>query len=112
MTRVKTEKATWRLSVYNGSEVLYNTGYGSDPTGGIAAVQNLTGLELSGEGVLVGIIDTGINYLDPIFRNLDGSTRIRRIWDQEEQSGTAPREIGYGSEYTREQINLAIQSEN
>lgn len=33
---------------------------------GIAAVQNLTGLELSGEGVLVGIIDTGINYLDPI----------------------------------------------
>ena len=50
---------------------------------GIAAVQNLTGLELSGEGVLVGIIDTGINYLDPIFRNLDGSTRIRRIWDQE-----------------------------
>ena len=62
---------------------------------GIAAVQNLTGLELSGEGVLVGIIDTGINYLDPIFRNLDGSTRIRRIWDQEEQSGTAPREIGY-----------------
>ena len=79
---------------------------------GIAAVQNLTGLELSGEGVLVGIIDTGINYLDPIFRNLDGSTRIRRIWDQEEQSGTAPWEIGYGSEYTREQINLAIQSEN
>ena len=79
---------------------------------GIAAVQNLPGLELSGEGVLVGIIDTGINYLDPIFRNLDGSTRIRRIWDQEEQSGTAPREIGYGSEYTREQINLAIQSEN
>ena len=79
---------------------------------GIAAVQNIPGLELSGEGVLVGIIDTGINYLDPIFRNLDGSTRIRRIWDQEEQSGTAPREIGYGSEYTREQINLAIQSEN
>ena len=39
---------------------------------GIAAVQNIPGLELSGEGVLVGIIDTGINYLDPIFRNLDG----------------------------------------
>lgn len=79
---------------------------------GIAAVQNLPGLELSGEGVLVGIIDTGINYLDPIFRNLDGSTRIWRIWDQEEQSGTAPRGIGYGSEYTKEQINQAILSEN
>ena len=75
---------------------------------GIAAVQNIPGLELSGEGVLVGIIDTGINYLDPIFRNLDGSTRIQRIWDQEEQSGTAPRGIGYGSEYTKEQINQAI----
>lgn len=79
---------------------------------GIAAVQNIPGLELSGEGILVGIIDTGINYLDPIFRNLDGSTRIQRIWDQEEQSGTAPREIGYGSEYTKEQINQAILSEN
>lgn len=79
---------------------------------GIAAVQNIPGLELSGEGVLVGIIDTGINYLDPIFRNLDGSTRIQRIWDQEEQSGTAPRGIGYGSEYTKEQINQAILSEN
>ena len=79
---------------------------------GIAAVQNIPGLELSGEGVLVVIIDTGINYLDPIFRNLDGSTRIQRIWDQEEQSGTAPREIGYGSEYTKEQINQAILSEN
>ena len=67
---------------------------------------------MSGEGVLVGIIDTGINYLDPIFRNLDGSTRIQRIWDQEEQSGTAPRGIGYGSEYTKEQINQAILSEN
>ena len=32
---------------------------------GIAAVQNLTGLELSGEGVLVGIIDTGINIWIP-----------------------------------------------
>ena len=79
---------------------------------GIAAVQNLPGLELSGEGVLIGIIDTGINYLDPIFRNLDNSTRIRRIWDQEEQSGTAPQGIGYGSEYTKEQIDQAIQSDN
>ena len=78
---------------------------------GIAAVQNIPGLELSGEGVLVGIIDTGINYLDPIFRNLDGSTRIQRILDQEEQSGTAPREIGYGSEYTKEQINHLIRTD-
>lgn len=79
---------------------------------GIAAVQNLPGLELSGEGVLVGIIDTGINYLDPVFRNLDGSTRIRRIWDQGEQRGMAPQATGYGSEYTKEQIDQAILSDN
>ena len=79
---------------------------------GIAAVQNLPGLELSGEGVLVGIIDTGINYLDPVFRNLDGLTRIRRIWDQGEESGMPPEGIGYGSEYTKEQIDQAILSED
>lgn len=79
---------------------------------GIAAVQNLPGLELSGEGVLIGMIDTGINYREQIFRNLDGSTRIQRIWDQGEESGTSPAGIPYGSEYTKEEIDRALASEN
>ena len=79
---------------------------------GISQMQNLPGLELSGEGVMIGFLDTGINYIDPVFRNLDGSTRILSIWDQTIQSGTPPEGLLYGSEYTREQIDAALASEN
>ena len=37
---------------------------------------------LSGEGVLVGIVDSGIDYENPDFRNGDGTTRIEALWDQ------------------------------
>lgn len=39
-------------------------------------------LGLTGEGVLVGIIDSGIDYFHPDFRNEDGTTRIYKLWDQ------------------------------
>ena len=37
---------------------------------------------LSGRGVLVGIVDSGIDYENPDFRNDDGTTRIAAMWDQ------------------------------
>lgn len=40
------------------------------------------GLGLSGDGVLVAVLDSGIDYLHPDFRNADGSTRILYLWDQ------------------------------
>ncbi|MDO4329804.1 MAG: S8 family peptidase [Lachnospiraceae bacterium] len=40
------------------------------------------GLGLSGEGILVAVLDSGIDYLHPDFRKEDGSTRIRYLWDQ------------------------------
>lgn len=79
---------------------------------GIAQVQNLPGLELTGEGVMVAFVDTGIHYEDPVFRNLDGSSRIFRIWDQTVQEGTPPEGLLYGSEYTREMINEALRLDN
>lgn len=39
-------------------------------------------LNLSGRGVIVGIIDSGIDYYHMDFRNLDGTTRILKLWDQ------------------------------
>ena len=51
---------------------------------GIIQVQNQPALSLRGQGVLVGFIDTGIAYENNCFRNPDGSTRIRAIWDQPE----------------------------
>ena len=79
---------------------------------GILPVQNYPTLQLKGSGVLIGFLDSGIDYSNTIFRNLDGSTRIAAIWDQTVQSGTPPQAFSYGSEFTREQINEALLSEN
>ena len=78
---------------------------------GILPVQNYPTLQLKGNGILIGFMDSGIDYTNSVFRNLDGSTRIAAIWDQTVQSGTPPRDFSYGSEYTQEQINSALQSE-
>ena len=47
----------------------------------IDAVQD-TRFALFGQGILVAVIDSGIDYENADFRNEDGSTRIRYLWDQ------------------------------
>lgn len=79
---------------------------------GVAQVQQIPGLELYGEGVMIGFLDTGILYENEIFRRLDGSSRILRIWDQTIQSGTPPENLWYGTEYTKEEIDRALRSES
>ncbi|WP_186423354.1 S8 family peptidase [Lacrimispora celerecrescens] len=79
---------------------------------GITAVQNNPDLSLFGKDVLIGIIDTGIDYRHQAFKNTDGTTRIQSIWDQTDQSGEQPDSFTFGSEYGREQINEALQSDN
>lgn len=78
----------------------------------ILALQNQPVLELKGEGVITGFIDTGIDYTNRCFRDLAGKSRILEIWDQTEQGGRTPQGIGYGSVYTREEINRALENEN
>ena len=77
---------------------------------GILQVQGAP-LNLTGRGVVLGFLDTGIRYDEEVFRNPDGSTRILGIWDQEIQSGQPPAGFLYGTEYTRELIQAALQSE-
>ena len=43
---------------------------------GILLIQNYPTLQLKGSGVMIGFVDTGIDYTGSVFRNLDGSTRI------------------------------------
>lgn len=83
---------------------------GSLEVSGILQVQNQPFLNLKGENVLIGLIDTGIEYRHPAFRNGDGTTRIVGIWDQSIQTGRTPEGFLYGSEYTKEQINEALLS--
>lgn len=75
-----------------------------------AAQTNTNGL--FGDGVLVGVIDSGIDYSHPDFRNEDGSTRILNLWDQSIAGGTPPQGYRIGSEYNSEQINEALNAEN
>lgn len=77
----------------------------------ISPVQRPTGFNLSGEGTIVGIIDSGIDYTHPDFINEDGTSRIISIWDQLGE-GTPPLGFRSGVEYSNEQINLALESDD
>lgn len=77
---------------------------------GILRVQNQPTLSLKGQGVLIGFIDTGIDYQNRVFRNSDGSTRILKIWDQS-ISGRPPEGFIYGTEYDKAQIDMALLGE-
>lgn len=67
-------------------------------------------LGVSGEGVIVAIMDRGIDWESNDFRNEDGTTRIAYIFDLFDDSGAdAPdNPYGRGTIYTREQINHAL----
>ena len=91
---------------------------------GITPAGELPVLNNQGAGVIVGFVDTGINYTDSLFRNADGSTRIIGIWDQTNNSDNSyniENETAkpfsafsalYGTQYTAEEINLALNSDN
>lgn len=87
---------------------------GSLEVSGIIKTQNIPQLALRGSGVLVGIIDTGIDYTHPAFQNDDKTSRILYLWDQTIQNSNIPNLplTPYGTTYTREQINTALASNN
>lgn len=66
--------------------------------------------DLSGQGVLFGCVDSGVDYTHSDFRNADGTTRILYLWDQT-ISGNPPEGYTKGTEYTAEQINDALSAE-
>lgn len=80
-------------------------------TSGITQVQDPP-LNLVGRGVILAFADTGINYENDVFKRSDGTSRILSIWDQTIQDGEPPEGFYFGTEYTREQINEALQSED
>jgi len=80
---------------------------------------------ITGKDVIVGIVDTGINFRHESFQHPDGTSRILRIWDQTltaTGTETAPAAItdaaigsvplGYGVEYNQAQINGTLQNAN
>lgn len=65
--------------------------------------------KIDGRGILVAVIDSGIDYLNPDFIREDGSSKIVSLWDQEADSKSPPQNMIFGSEFTREDINKAIE---
>ena len=57
----------------------------------------------TGKGVILGIVDSGVDVTHEDFRNPDGTTRIAAYWDQHDSTGTPPS-FGYGSEWTANQL--------
>ena len=66
-------------------------------------------LDLTGKGVLIGMVDTGIDYLNEEFTREDGSSRIVSIWDQTIPD-TKDESVYIGATYSNEQINNAINA--
>ncbi len=79
----------------------------------------------SGRGVIVGIVDSGIDIRHQVFRKPDGTTRVLKLWDQTLTALTAeaapgpitdpaiaatPTPLGYGVEYDAKEINETLQS--
>lgn len=77
---------------------------------GILQIQR-SPLNLTGRGVVLCFIDTGINFAQDVFRDAEGNTRILSIWDQTIQDGTPPEGFLFGTEYSAEEINAALKSE-
>lgn len=69
---------------------------------------------LSGQGVYMAILDSGIDYTDPMFRYADGTTKIAWLWDQgkradAEKGEKPPQGFFTGVEYSRKMLNANLQ---
>lgn len=70
-----------------------------------------TEMHRDGEGVLIGIIDVGgFDFAHEDFLDGEGKTRFVSIWDQGGDFRPPPAGFGYGAEFTRDQLNAAIEA--
>ena len=107
------ENITWWEEAYPMSSLInitdtLSSGETVINASGVDYIYNNPYISVKGEGVVIAIIDSGIDYLHPDFINEDGTSKIISIWDQESTNNTPPEGMIFGSEITREEINQAI----
>lgn len=102
------------------SESIGRFGYGAIPhvyglmaeealeASGVLKIRRQPYLDLYGQDILVGVVDTGIDFTHKAFLNADNTTRIYSIWDQTIRDGEPAEGFEYGREFTQEEINAAL----
>ncbi len=82
----------------------------SNEAAGITRVLAQPFLDLTGQNVIIGVIDTGIEFSDSAFRFEDGSSKLLSLWDQS-LDGERRGNVYFGSTYDRGQIDQLLQAE-
>ncbi|MCH4155782.1 MAG: S8 family peptidase [Muribaculaceae bacterium] len=68
-----------------------------------------------GAGVVVGVVDDGIDYNHPAFKDANGVSRVKRVYQPDDTTGSSPVIEGvtlHGSEYTTPQQISALTTDN
>lgn len=124
-----TEIDTYRAVIYKeaakiNSESIGAIGYGAIPhvyglmadealeASGVARIRRQPYLDLYGQNILIGFVDTGIDFTHQAFLNADNTTRIQSIWDQTIREGGDAEGFQYGRVFTRDEINEALADED
>ncbi len=96
------------FTIQNGKRASCINMVQSGVAGGGSAASNLN---LTGQGVLVAVIDSGIDYAHPDFLNEDGTTRILELWDQTIEIAGLEPPVGFrrGTLFSEEVINRALE---
>ena len=97
-----------KIVTFNLLPILTLTAITPIEASGAPELTNNPYLRLNGRGVLVGIIDTGIDYLSEEFQREDGTSRIFRLWDQTLEGSEAIYGLKLGKEFTEDEITNAI----
>ena len=78
---------------------------------GVSQVHSQPYLNLKGRGVLLGFVDTGIDYTQDVFRYADGTSKIQYIYDQT-ADGDPPAGFVLGREYSKADLDAALASDD
>lgn len=96
--------------VYVQEPIIYTLGAISPlESANIDKFHNNPYLTLTGNGVLAGLVDTGIDYMNSEFMYEDDTTKILSLWDQTGTSGKSPSGFDFGTQYSSDDINRAIK---
>ncbi|MCH5251370.1 MAG: S8 family peptidase [Lachnospiraceae bacterium] len=79
---------------------------------GVLRIRRQPYLDLYGQGILIGFVDTGIDFTHEAFVREDNTTKIVSLWDQTVVEGDGSEQFPYGRIYSRAEINQALKEED